>query len=90
MHQQNDTAILVSSDSDLVPAIVWIRMSPKKRIEYIGISIPDLVDASRSTKPLMMMFQKTDIQRVLSDADMRKLTKPNTDGGLFASVQPSQ
>lgn len=85
---QYDTAILVSSDSDLVPAIDWIRMRLKKRIEYIGFSIPDVVDVNKSTKPLMMMFQKTDVQRVFSDSDIKKLTKPNTDGGLFAGVLP--
>ncbi len=70
-----DTAILVSSDSDLVPAIDWVRNRTKKKIEYIGFSIQDIEDANKSTKPLMMMFGKTDTQRVFSEIDMGKLIK---------------
>lgn len=70
-----DTAIVVSSDSDLVPAIDWVRNRKKKKIEYIGFSIPDLEDVEKSTKPLMMMFNKTDVQRVFSDIEMRKFIK---------------
>lgn len=71
-----DTAIVVSSDSDLVPAIDWVRNRMKKKIEYIGFSIPDLKDPKKSTKPLMMMFSKTNVQRVFSDVEMRKFIKP--------------
>lgn len=70
-----DIAILVSSDSDLVPAIDWIRNRLKKKIEYIGFSIPDEHDEKKSTKPLYMMFKKTDVQRVFSDIDIKKLEK---------------
>jgi uncharacterized LabA/DUF88 family protein len=70
-----DTAIVVSSDSDLVPAMDWVRKRMKKKIEYIGFSIPDATNSEKSTKPLMMMFSKTDVQRVLSDIEMRKFTK---------------
>lgn len=72
-----DTAIIVSSDSDLVPAIDWVRNRMKKKIEYIGFSIPDLKDPKKSTKPLMMMFSKTNVQRVFSDVEMRKFVKVN-------------
>jgi len=72
-----DTAIVVSSDSDLVPAIDWIRNRMNKKVEYIGFSIPDSSgNLEKSTKPLMMMFSKTDIQRVFSDIDIRKFIKP--------------
>jgi uncharacterized LabA/DUF88 family protein len=67
-----DTAIIVSSDSDLLPAIDWVRNRTKKKIEYIGFSIPDLQDIKKSTKPLMAMFNKTDVQRVFSDVEMKK------------------
>ncbi len=72
-----DTAILVSSDSDLVPAIDWVRNRKKKKVEYIGFSIPDTEDPKKSTKPLVMMFSKTDVQRVFSDAEMKKFIKPS-------------
>ncbi len=70
-----DTAIIVSSDSDLVLAIDWVRNRMKKKIEYIGFSIPDLKDPKKSTKPLMMMFSKTNVQRVFSDVEMKKFIK---------------
>lgn len=66
-----DTAIIVSSDSDLIPALDWVRMRTKKRIEYIGFSIPDEVDERNSTRPLQTMFSHTNIQRVLVEADLR-------------------
>ena len=71
-----DTAIVVSSDSDLIPAIDWVRNRIKKKIEYIGFSIQDITDSEKSTRPLKMMFEKTDSQRVFSEIDMRKLIKP--------------
>ncbi|MDP3962430.1 MAG: NYN domain-containing protein [bacterium] len=67
-----DTAIVVSSDSDLVPAIDWVRNRMKKKVEYIGFSIPDVSNPEKSTRPLMMMFSKTDVQRVFSDVEMKK------------------
>jgi uncharacterized LabA/DUF88 family protein len=70
-----DTAIVVSSDSDLVPAIDWVRNRMKKKVEYIGFSIYNPTEPEKSTKPLMMMFSKTDVQRVFSDIDMRKFIK---------------
>ncbi len=42
-----DTAIVVSSDSDLVPAIDWVRNRMKKKVEYIGFSIPYLKDQKK-------------------------------------------
>src|SRR3989344_5983947 len=80
-----DTAIVVSSDADLVPAIDWVRNRKKKKVEYIGFSIPDMVSPEKSTKPLMMMFSKTDVQRVFSDAEMRKFIKP-PESTLFSQM----
>ncbi|MDO8183737.1 MAG: NYN domain-containing protein [bacterium] len=81
-----DTAIIVSSDSDLVPAIDWVRNRKKKKVEYIGFSIPDLEQTEKSTKPLMMMFSKTDVQRVFSDVEMRKFIKP-LESTLFSQTK---
>lgn len=73
---QYDTAILISSDTDLVPAIDWVRKRMEKRVEYIGFSIPDRVDNSKSTKPLFSMVSKTDVQRILVEADIKKFLLP--------------
>ena len=43
--------------------------------KYIGFSIPDKENFEKSTKPLMMMFSKTDVQRVFSDIEMKKFIK---------------
>jgi len=82
-----DTAILVSSDSDLVPAIDWVRNRMKKKIEYIGFSIPDEENPNNSTRPLTMMFSKTDVQRVFSDIDMKKFIRPS-ESNLFSQTEP--
>ena len=66
-----DTAIVISSDSDLVPALDWVRMRKSKKIEYIGFSILDERDERNSTRPLQTMFTHTNIQRVLVEADLR-------------------
>lgn len=67
---QYDTAIVVSSDADLVPAIDWVRFRQKKKIEYIGFSLPGYSKAE-PTRPLQTMISKTDIQRVLAESDLR-------------------
>jgi uncharacterized LabA/DUF88 family protein len=35
-----DSVIIVSSDADLVPMIDWVRFRLKKKVEYVGFSIP--------------------------------------------------
>jgi len=67
-----DTAIIVSSDSDLVPAIDWVRMRKHKKIEYIGFSIVDKNNEKNSTRPLQTMITHTDIQRILVESDLKK------------------
>lgn len=47
-----DTAVVVSSDADLVPAIDWIRHRFNKKVEYIGFSIIDKSKNGENTKPL--------------------------------------
>jgi len=70
-----DTAILVSSDSDLIPALDWIRTRKHKKIEYIGFSIIDKKHKDKSTKPLLAMIRYADIQRVFVESDLRKFVK---------------
>jgi uncharacterized LabA/DUF88 family protein len=78
-----DTAILVSSDSDLIPAIDWVRNRMKKKVEYIGFSIPHKTNPDKSTRPLMAMFSKTDTQRIFSEIEMGKCIK-STPKTLFS------
>jgi len=73
---QYDTAIVVSSDSDLIPAIDWIRHRKKKQVEYVGFSIPHESDPSRSTNPLISLITKTDIKRILVESDLRRFIRP--------------
>ena len=65
-----DTAIIISSDADLLPAIQWVRSKKEKKIEYIGFSI---LDEKNPTKPLQSMISNTDIQRVLIKEDLNKM-----------------
>jgi len=73
---QYDTAIIVSSDTDLVPAIDSLRHRLRKKIEYIGFSIPDPEDPTKSTTPLPSMIPRTDVQRTLIESDLRQFVKP--------------
>lgn len=73
---QYDTAIVVSSDADLVPAIDWIRYRLKKKVEYIGFSLLDEIDTRYSTRPLQIMISKSDIQRILVESDLKPFCKP--------------
>ncbi|MCD6429488.1 NYN domain-containing protein [bacterium] len=65
-----DTAILVSSDTDLVPAIDLVRHRFKKKVEYIGFSLLGN-EKYEATKPVNRMIYSTDIQRVLIEADIK-------------------
>ncbi|MDR3558413.1 MAG: Type 1 glutamine amidotransferase-like domain-containing protein [Candidatus Pacebacteria bacterium] len=71
MDDRYDTAIVVSSDADLIPAIDWVRYRTKKKIEYVGFSIPDLVDERNSIKPLFSLIKKTDTLKALGENDLR-------------------
>jgi len=67
-----DTAILVSSDTDLVPALDLIRWRFKKKVEYVGFSLPK--DESRGineeTKPIPRMIERTDALIGLVESDI--------------------
>ena len=71
-----DTAIIVSSDTDLIPAIDWVRGRKKKKIEYIGFSLVDSHGKTQSTVPTVTFIKRTDIQRTLIDTDLRPFIKP--------------
>ncbi len=70
------TAILVSSDTDLTPAIDWIRKRLNRKVEYIGFSIPNTDLPEKSVKPSQGMITYSDIQRILVASDIRKFVKP--------------
>lgn len=70
-----DTAIIISSDSDLIPAIDWVRKKRSKKVEYIGFSIIDQKDERNNTRPLQTMIRYSDIQRILAESDMKKFIK---------------
>lgn len=71
MDNKYDTAIIVSSDTDLIPAIDSIRHRLKKKVEYIGFSIPDKKDPKNNTTPILSMIPRTDLQRTLIESDLR-------------------
>lgn len=71
-----DTAIVITSDTDLVPAIDWIRMRMKKRVEYVGFSIPDSRGEKYASKPTFALIARTDVSRTLVESDIRRFVKP--------------
>lgn len=73
--EKYDTAIVVSSDTDLVPAVDWVRNRMKLRVEYIGFSIPES-EKFEATRPVKTLIYHTDVQRVLSEADIKPFIKP--------------
>ncbi len=72
---QYDTAILISSDSDLIPAIDWVRFRKQKKVEYVGFSIADGKNPKNSTNPLLSLIAKTDIKRILVKLDLQPFIK---------------
>lgn len=72
-----DTAIAISSDTDLVPAIDWVRMRMGKRVEYVGFSIPDGRGDAYASKPTFALIARTDVQRILVESDLRRFVKPS-------------
>ena len=73
-----DTAIVVSSDSDLIPAMDWVRVRMKKQIEYIGFSMPHRTDPAKSVRPLASLIHRSDIQRTLAEPDLKGFVRPFT------------
>jgi len=70
---QYDTALIVSSDTDLIPAIDWVR-SRGKKVEYVGFSIPHPTNPKKDIKPTVAMVDRTDApSRILIESDLRGL-----------------
>ena len=62
-----DTAILVSSDTDLIPALAKVRAMGKK-VEYVGFS----------HRPSFGLIKHSDIRRLISGGELAKfLTGPD-------------
>lgn len=70
-----DVAIIVSSDTDLVPAIDWVRFRLNKQVEYVGFSIPDKSGKNNDVRPTHSLVSRSNIQRVLVENDVRKFQK---------------
>lgn len=74
-----DTAILISSDGDFIPAVKCIRKRFKKKVEYVGFSIIDSKypdDPKASTRPLSSLIANSDIQRTLVESDLTSFILP--------------
>jgi len=68
-----DALIIVSSDTDLVPMIDWVRRRYHKRVEYVGFSIPDKHGRKDlDVKPTQSLIGRTDVQRILVESDIRR------------------
>ena len=63
-----DTAIVISSDTDLIPAIKYVRKAKNKKIEYIGFS----------TTPSFGMIKESSTLRIFSDTDMVQFQTPKS------------
>lgn len=55
-----DTAIVISSDTDLIPAMKYVKNAKKKNVEYIGFGIT----------PSFGMIKESSVSRVLADIDL--------------------
>lgn len=78
-----DTAIIVSSDTDLIPALNWVRNRQKKKIEYIGFSIINSTKGMEDTRPSQGMITHSNIQRILVVSDLQPFIKPFAQKKLF-------
>lgn len=56
-----DTALLLSSDTDILPAVGEVQ-ARKKKVEYVGFS----------HRPSLALVAKSDIRRLLTAADLKK------------------
>jgi len=69
-----DIAVVVSSDSDLVPAIDIVRKKFNKKIEYVSFSAPQLPELNiyEDLKPTKVMIYRSDIQRIIPVTDLNR------------------
>lgn len=73
-----DTAIIVSSDTDLIPVIDIVRRKLGKKIEYVGFSSPQ-INGLEAVRPTNAMIHRSDTQRVLPVEDLREFIFPIDD-----------
>ena len=74
-----DTAVLISSDRDLLPAVNCVRKKFGKRVEYIGFSLPDSRapnDPKKASSPTIALLKNTDTQRVMGAPDFSAFIVP--------------
>ncbi|MFA6514999.1 MAG: NYN domain-containing protein [Candidatus Paceibacterota bacterium] len=60
-----DTAIVISSDTDLIPAIKYVIKYKNKKIEYIGFGM----------NPSLGMIKESSVSRIFSNTDMINFQK---------------
>lgn len=67
-----DVAVIVSSDSDLAPAMDIVRKKFHKKIEYVSFSSPQLPELNiyEELKPTGIMIYNSDIQRIIPVTDL--------------------
>lgn len=80
-----DTAIMVTSDTDLIPAIDWVRNRKKRKIEYIGFSIMDPTGNEDHTRPSTAVIDRSDIQRILTVPDLKPFIRLLPKKTLFSN-----
>jgi uncharacterized LabA/DUF88 family protein len=73
MDNQYDTAVIVSSDTDLIPAIDIVKYRFSKKVEYIGFSVSN--KNKEDSRPSQAMIAKSNIQRILIGSDIEKFKK---------------
>lgn len=73
-----DTAIVVSSDCDLIPAIDVVRKKFKKKVEYVGFSSPAMseIGFGEEIRPVKNMIYNSDIQRIVPVSDLKQFILP--------------
>lgn len=81
-----DTAIIISSDTDLIPVIDIIRKKLGKKVEYVGFSSPE-IDGMEAVRPTNAMIHKSDTQRVLPVEDLKEfILEDNTSESEVVSA----
>ncbi|HEY4483345.1 MAG TPA: NYN domain-containing protein [Candidatus Paceibacterota bacterium] len=66
-----DTAIVISSDTDLIPAIKYVRKAKGKAVEYIGFGAnPSIGMIKECSAP--RIFAKTDLMQFQTNAPQNK------------------
>jgi len=63
-----DTAIVISSDTDLIPAIKYVRKAKNKKIEYVGFG----------AMPSFGMIKESSTSRIFSDTDLFPFQTPKS------------